>query len=80
MKVRVREGHPISWPAVRRHGQLAIGVAGTLGGGVLLSTNIVYLVMSGAATLPWVPLIANAALILGGALFLREHRRTQGDR
>lgn len=74
--MRTRREHPLSRPALQRHGRLALGVSGTLGGGVLLSTNITYLVLSGATTLPWIPLLANAALIFGGAMFLREYRRS----
>jgi catechol 2,3-dioxygenase-like lactoylglutathione lyase family enzyme len=58
---------------VRRKVALTIGVGGTLGGGILLASN---LFLAGAATA--VPLAANAALILGGAMFLREFRQTTG--
>jgi hypothetical protein len=75
-----RQEHPLSWPAIRRHGRLAVGVTGTLGGGILLGSNIAYVVMSGATTLPWIPLSANAALVLGGAMFLWDYRRAPRKR
>lgn len=78
--LRTRQEHPLSWPAIRRHGRLAIGLGGTLGGGLLLGSNVAYAVMSGAASVPWMPLLANAGLIFGGAMFLREYRRAQRDR
>lgn len=60
-----------------QHARLAIGVGGLAGGAVLLSSNLMYLILSGATALPWTPLLANAALIFGGAMFLRERRRHQ---
>lgn len=78
--VQARPSKALHWPILRRHVQLAIGVGATLGGAVLLGSNITYLVMSGASALPWVPLVANAALIFGGAMFLRLSRRRDNDR
>ncbi len=60
-----------------QHARLAIGVGGLAGGAVLLSSNVMYLLLSGATVLPWTPLLANVALIFGGAMFLRERRRHQ---
>lgn len=34
----------------------------------------------GATTVPWVPLLANCALIFGGVMFLREYRRGKSPR
>jgi hypothetical protein len=59
----------------RRKLNLALGVAGTAGGAVLLGANVTYLVLADVAALPFVPLAANVALILGGVMFLRELRR-----
>ncbi len=61
--------------ALAQHSRLAIGVGGISGGLVLLGANITYLVVSAATTIPWTPLLANAALIFGGVMFLRERRR-----
>jgi hypothetical protein len=72
-------------PILRRahlaqHARLAIGVSGLAGGVMLLGSNVLFLVLAGASTLPWVPLLANAALIFGGAMFLRERRQRQPSR
>ena len=71
----VRDHHPLAWPRLQQHGRLAIGVGGTVGGVILLASNLLPLVSAGGATVPWVSLVANTALIFGGAMFLREHRR-----
>lgn len=69
-----RERRALTWPVVRQTGRLAIGVGGTLGGAILLATNVIP-VAAGTGALHWVPLLANAALIFGGAMFLREYRK-----
>jgi hypothetical protein len=72
--VVARERKAIAWPMARQAGRLTIGVGGTVGGAVLLATNLLP-VVSGVGVAHWVPLAANAALIFGGAMFLREYRR-----
>ena len=63
----------------RRKFNLAIGVGGTVGGAVLLGANVTYLALANLPVVPWLPLVANAALILGGAMFLREFSRRAGS-
>lgn len=60
---------------VIQHARLAVGVGAVAGGLVLLSSNVLFLALTGGAALPWTPLLANAALIFGGAMFLRGRRR-----
>ena len=61
--------------ALRQGARLFIGVGGTLGGALLLATNLLGVVGAGAGALPWVPLSANVGLLFGGVMFLREYRR-----
>ncbi len=60
--------------AALQHARLSIGVGGLLGGTLLLAGNAVGILL-GAASFSPVPLAANAALIFGGIMFLRERRR-----
>jgi hypothetical protein len=60
-----------------QHARLSVGVSGIAGGIVLLGSNVLFLVLTGAQALPWTPLLANVALIFGGAMFLREYRQRQ---
>lgn len=60
-----------------QHGRLSMGVGGIGGGLLLLTTNAFALITAGVTTLPWVPLVANCALIFGGVMFLREYRRAK---
>lgn len=62
-----------------QHGRLAAGVSGVAGGLVLLGANSLYLSLVTVAAVPWTPLLANVALIFGGAMFLREHRQRRGS-
>ena len=71
----VRKQHSLAWPRTRQHARLAIGVVSSAGGIVLLASNVIQLVTTNPVALPWVPLVANVALIFGGAMFLRAHRQ-----
>ena len=79
-KLVVRKQHRLAWPQARQHARLAIGVVSSAGGIVLLASNVLQLAMTSAGALPWVPLVANAALIFGGAMFLRAHRQDSAKR
>lgn len=63
-----------------QHARLAVGVSGVTGGLVLLGANTLYLIIANVAVVPWTPLLANAALIFGGTMFLREYRRRRPAR
>lgn len=70
-------GRSLTRHRLTQHGRLSIGVGGIGGGLVLLTSNTLTLLAVGATTLPWVPLVANCALIFGGVMFLREYRRAK---
>jgi hypothetical protein len=74
MTAALTQRHRVGLAAFQQHARLSIGVAGSVGGAVLLASNIASIVFGGAAV-ALVPLAANAALIFGGAMFLRERRR-----
>ena len=76
----VRKPNPLAWPRARQHARLAIGVVSSAGGVVLLASNVLQLATTSAVALPLVPLVANAALIFGGAIFLRAHRHDAAKR
>lgn len=69
----------LTLPPVRQQLNLAVAVGGSLGGAILLSSNLVYIALApvtlGAA---WIPLTANVALLFGSAMFAREYRRNPG--
>ena len=67
-------------PHPRQLLNLSAAVAGTLGGVVLLASNVAILVAAQLATIPWVPLGANVALVFGGLMFAREYRRGREHR
>ena len=71
---RVKVAMRRSMPALRQHARLSIGVAGAVGGSMLLAVNISSIV-AGAASFALVPLAANAALLFGGVMFLRERSK-----
>ena len=67
--------------AVRQGARLTIGGAGLAGGAFLLATNVLAtLTTTTAGSIPWLPLSANVALIVGSAMFLREYRRAARER
>jgi hypothetical protein len=59
---------------LRQHGRLSVGVGGVIGGTMLLAANTMSILV-GAATFSAVPFLANAALVFGGVMFLRERRK-----
>ena len=65
--------------SVVRVGTLVIGAGGTAGGALLLAVNLAGAAAAGWGSIPWVPISANAALLFGGVMFLREHRRRARD-
>jgi hypothetical protein len=71
----VRETRALARPSAWQVINLSVGVAGTLGGALLLASNLAVLVVAQAGTVPWLPLGANAALVFGGLMFVREYRR-----
>jgi len=64
-------------PSVRQALNLSVSVAGTLGGALLLTSNIAIVLIGHVGTIPWLPLGANAALLFGGLMFAREYRRSR---
>ncbi len=60
----------------RRGAQLALAVGGVGGGLLLLASNLAAFFLAGVAPTSAVPLLANAALVFGGAMFAREFRRS----
>ena len=62
---------------IRQGARLSIGTAGLVGGVFLLSTNALAVLTTAAGSIPWLPLSANMALIIGSAMFLREYRRAR---
>ena len=56
--------------------QLAIGVGGTLGGLILLTSNVVVAARAGVTPTSFTPFVANLALVFGGVMFTREYRRS----
>jgi hypothetical protein len=69
----------LALPTARQAVNLSVAVAGTVGGSVLLASNIAFIVAASITALPWIPLTANAALIFGGLMFAREYRRGRGS-
>lgn len=71
----IRPARALTRPQPRQVLNLSVAVAGTLGGGVLLASNVAVLVIAQISTIPWVPLTANVALLFGGVMFAREYQR-----
>lgn len=71
----IRDTRALARPSVRQVLNLSVGVAGTLGGALLLTSNLAVLVIAQVGTVPWLPLGANVALLFGGLMFAREYRR-----
>ena len=61
--------------AVRQGARLAIGSTGLAGGAFLLATNVAATLTTAGASIPWIPLSGNLALVFGSVMFLREYRR-----
>ena len=72
---------PRATPLVRgRHtlvqgARLSIGIGGIVGGALLLATNVAMTLTTTTASVPWLPLSANLALVFGSAMFLREFQK-----
>lgn len=75
LPAEIRETRALARPSVRQVLNLSVGVAGTLGGVLLLTSNLAVLVVAQVGAVPWLPLGANAALLFGGLMFVREYRR-----
>jgi hypothetical protein len=73
--VEIRGTHALARPSARQVLNLSVGVAGTLGSVLLLSSNLAVLVVAQVGTVPWLPLGANMALLFGGLMLAREYRR-----
>lgn len=71
----VRSTHALARPSAKRVLNLSVAVAGTVGGAVLLSSNVAVLLLAHVGVVSWIPLAANAALLFGGVMFAREYRR-----
>jgi hypothetical protein len=74
--------HSLPLGALRQHARLSIGVGGVAGGVMLLAANTMSILVGGGS-FSLVPLLANAALVFGGVMFLRERRRAarvEGER
>jgi len=61
--------------AVRQAMNLSVAVGGTVGGAILLASNLAIVFSAQLSSIPWIPLSANAALVFGGLMFAREYRR-----
>ena len=71
----IRSTRALARPSARQVLNLSVAVAGTLGGAVLLSSNVAVLLLAQVGVVSWIPLAANAALLFGGVMFAREYRR-----
>lgn len=74
-----RTSRALTRPRARQVMNLSLAVAGTLGGAVLLSSNVAVLLVVRTGAIPWIPLGANLALVLGGLMFAREYLRGHHD-
>ncbi len=79
-QITVRSRLSLAWPRVRQQGRLAVGVSATAGGAWLLVTNLAHVAAVGLTASGLVPLTANAALLFGGVMFLREYRNGRRSR
>ena len=70
-----RPAHAVARRRMRQSLNLSVAVGGTLGGAVLLASNIAAAVANGVSAIPWIGLSANVALLFGGLMFAREYRR-----
>ncbi len=70
-----RASRALARHSLRQAVNLSVAVAGTLGGGLLLATNLAVLLTTPVLSVPWIPLSANVALLFGGVMFAREYRR-----
>ena len=66
--------HRIPAGVLRQHARLSIGVGGVVGGVMLIAANTMSILVGGGS-FSLIPLLANAALVFGGVMFLRERRR-----
>ena len=75
-----RARHGLTWPRARQLGRLGVGVGAATGGTWLLVSNLSHVTAVGLTAPALVPLAANAALVFGGVMFLREYWRGRRGR